>query len=65
MTTTTAMPTMATSASERIAGCWLTISVPMPMNMMTADKITLPLYASSLRRPVVYSYISPSVMKMV
>ncbi len=41
------MPTIVTSANERIAGCLAMMSVPIPMNMIRAESITEFLYDAS------------------
>ena len=41
------------------------MSAPMPMNMMRADRTTAFLNDRRIFLPVAYSYINPSVMKMV
>ena len=65
ISTTQPMPIIATSASDRIAGCLATISVPMPTNISAAEIITLWRYSFSRFCPVRYSYSSPSVMNIV
>ena len=65
MTTTVNIPMTVTSASDRSAGCRATTRAPMPMNMMRADRTTAFLKERRILFPVAYSYISPSVMKMV
>ena len=56
---------MVITASERMAGCLAKMSVPMPMNIITAEIITLLRLSLRVLRPVAYSCISPSVMKIV
>ena len=45
------MPTMVTSASDRMAGWREMMSVPMPMSMISAEITMLLLYEASSLRP--------------
>ena len=63
--TTEIIPTIVTSANERMAGCLAKISVPIPINMIKEERIMLFLNCASIFFPVRYSYITPSVTKMV